>query len=183
MDRVKNALLNQHCPGTPPSDIISGYHRGRRRLLGNIYYPDIISIHHLHLHVIVRPKLLLRIFKYPAWLPLMWKSDAAVLRDVRRLVWDLSLSLFCFLYHFLLDGVEAGCVWLVGDWWCDSCIIIVLMISLAWVTGGVLVLLYLASCIRAGINDFAAWIHLKGSYLLKDPDKLNSLITMDERSI
>ncbi|KAI1364201.1 hypothetical protein F5Y08DRAFT_307349 [Xylaria arbuscula] len=85
MDRVKNHLLNEHCPGTPQSAILSGYHRGRRRLAGNIYYPDIISIHHLHLHVIVRPKLLLRVFKYPTWLPLMWKSDAQVLQEVRRL--------------------------------------------------------------------------------------------------
>ncbi|KAI0527753.1 hypothetical protein F5B22DRAFT_582188 [Xylaria bambusicola] len=86
MDRVKNHLIAQHCTDVPSSAIISGYHRGRRPLLGNIYYPDIISIHHLHLHVIVRPRWILRVFKYPAWLPLMWKSDVAVLKEVRRLV-------------------------------------------------------------------------------------------------
>ncbi|RYP50541.1 hypothetical protein DL768_003937 [Monosporascus sp. mg162] len=86
MDRAKNHLIDQYCSGIPRSAITSGYHRGRRPLIGNIYYPDIVSIHHLHLHVIVRPYLLSRLFKYPAWLPLMWKSDAQVMREVQRLV-------------------------------------------------------------------------------------------------
>ncbi|KAI0802222.1 hypothetical protein GGR55DRAFT_666662 [Xylaria sp. FL0064] len=86
MDRVKNQLINQHCPSIPRSAIISGYHRGRRPLVGKIYYPDIVSIHHLHLHVIVKPKFIMQLFKYPAWLPLMWKSDDRVMRAVQRLV-------------------------------------------------------------------------------------------------
>ncbi|KAI0429960.1 hypothetical protein F5Y09DRAFT_308985 [Xylaria sp. FL1042] len=86
MDRVKNQLINQHCLGIPRSAIISGYHRGRRPLIGKIYYPDIISIQHLHLHVIVRPRLFLQLFKYPTWLPLMWKSDARVMQEVQRLL-------------------------------------------------------------------------------------------------
>ncbi|KAI0909617.1 hypothetical protein F4824DRAFT_67971 [Ustulina deusta] len=86
MDRVKKHLITQHCAGIPRSAILSGYHRGRRPLMGKIYYPDIVSIHHLHLHVIVRPRLILRLFKYPAWLPLIWKSDARVLQEVQRLV-------------------------------------------------------------------------------------------------
>ncbi|KAH7006932.1 histidine triad-like motif-containing protein [Ilyonectria destructans] len=86
MDRAKSHLIEEKCPGLSRSDVISGYHRGRRQLLGNIYYPDIISIHHLHLHVIVRPQLFLRIFKYPSWLPLMWKSDTRVMQEIQRLV-------------------------------------------------------------------------------------------------
>lgn len=86
MDRAKSHLIEEKCPSLSRSDVISGYHRGRRQLLGNIYYPDIISIHHLHLHVIVRPRLFLRIFKYPSWLPLMWKSDARVMQEIQRLV-------------------------------------------------------------------------------------------------
>ena len=86
MDDVKNRLIGRHCSGTRRSAIISGYHRGRRPLIGNIYYPDIVSIHHLHLHVIVQPRLMMRLIKYPAWLPFMWKSDARVMRDVQRQV-------------------------------------------------------------------------------------------------
>ncbi|KAI5926856.1 hypothetical protein F4810DRAFT_653827 [Camillea tinctor] len=85
MDRVKQHLLASHCPGVSPTDVHSGYHRGRRPLVAGIYYPDIVSIHHLHLHVIVKPRAWLRFFKYPGWLPLMWRSDVAVLRRVQRL--------------------------------------------------------------------------------------------------
>ncbi|KAI1164937.1 hypothetical protein F5B18DRAFT_218903 [Nemania serpens] len=86
MDRVKNHLIDEHCAGVPRQAIISGYHRGRRPLVGKIYYPDIVSIHHLHLHVIVQPYWLLWLFKYPGWLPLMWKSDVTVMREVQRSV-------------------------------------------------------------------------------------------------
>jgi hypothetical protein len=85
MDGVKHRLLESQCPDLPSSDIHSGYHRGRRPLLGDIFYPDIISIHHLHLHVIVRPYLFGWIFRYPVWLSLMWKSDAQVLREIQEL--------------------------------------------------------------------------------------------------
>jgi len=84
MDAVKQRLIEQYCPDASPSTVHSGYHRGRRPLLGCIYYPDIVSIHHLHLHVIVRPRLVMKMFKYPRWLPLMWKSDAAVMREITR---------------------------------------------------------------------------------------------------
>ncbi|KAL6899988.1 HIT-like domain-containing protein [Trichoderma evansii] len=85
MDRVKRQLLQERCPDIPSSWIHSGYHRGRRPLIGKIFYPDIISIHHLHLHVIIRPHRMLLWFKYPPWLPLMWKSDDIVLREVEKL--------------------------------------------------------------------------------------------------
>lgn len=85
MDNAKHRLLKEQCPGISSSAIHSGYHRGRRPLVGNIFYPDIISVHHLHLHVIVRPRLLLLWFKYPPWLPFMWKSDDKVLQEVEKL--------------------------------------------------------------------------------------------------
>ncbi|GME33686.1 histidine triad-like motif-containing protein [Neofusicoccum parvum] len=84
LHHVKRKLLDEHCPGISPSSVHSGYHRGRRLMVGSIFWPDIVSVHHLHLHVIVEPRPVLRIFKYPLWLPLMWKSDEAVLREVRR---------------------------------------------------------------------------------------------------
>jgi hypothetical protein len=84
MDRVKQRLLEEHCPNVSAKVVHSGYHRGRRRLWGDVFYPDIVSIHHLHLHVIVRPFPVVAFFKYPFWLPLMWKSDQKVLGDLRR---------------------------------------------------------------------------------------------------
>lgn len=86
MDRAKKQVVEELCPGLPPAAVLSGYHRGRRPLLGDIFWPDIISIHHLHLHVIVRPHWLPWLFKYPPWLPLMWKSDASVMQQVRRML-------------------------------------------------------------------------------------------------
>lgn len=44
--------------------------------------PDIVSVHHLHLHVIVEPRLVLRVFKYPAWLRFMWVGDERVMGEV-----------------------------------------------------------------------------------------------------
>ncbi|KAL7917075.1 HIT-like domain-containing protein [Trichoderma austrokoningii] len=85
MDQVKRRLIQERCPDIPPSWIHSGYHRGRRPLVGTIFYPDIISIQHLHLHVIIRPRRMLLWFKYPPWLRLMWKSDDRVLREVEKL--------------------------------------------------------------------------------------------------
>ncbi|KAH7080616.1 hypothetical protein BKA63DRAFT_248056 [Paraphoma chrysanthemicola] len=83
-EKTKQRLLSQHCADVSPSDVHSGYHRGRRVLIGNIYYPDTISIHHIHLHIIVEPRPLLKFFKYPPWLPLMWKSDRTVMAELQR---------------------------------------------------------------------------------------------------
>jgi hypothetical protein len=85
MDRMKNRLIAENCPDIPRSAIHSGYHRGRRPLLGKVYFPDTVSIHHLHLHVIVQPRFFMWLFKYPSWLPLLWKSDVKVMQNVRRL--------------------------------------------------------------------------------------------------
>ena len=84
MDAAKHLLLQRYFPDTPPSSIHSGYHRGRRRLFGPIIWPDIISVHHLHLHVIVEPRVMLRLFKYPAWMRWMWLSDERVMDEVAR---------------------------------------------------------------------------------------------------
>ncbi|KAI0854593.1 hypothetical protein F4860DRAFT_508115 [Xylaria cubensis] len=85
MDAVKNTLLEQELSELPPpSVILAGYHRGRRPLVHSVYYPDIVSIHHLHLHVIVRPRIAMWLFKYPTWLPLMWKSDATVMQEITQ---------------------------------------------------------------------------------------------------
>ncbi|KAL7784323.1 HIT-like domain-containing protein [Trichoderma ceciliae] len=85
MNEVKHRLLQERCLGISSSAIHSGYHRGRRPLIGSIFYPDIVSVHHLHLHVIIRPHLLLLWIKYPPWLPLMWKSDDKVLQEIEKL--------------------------------------------------------------------------------------------------
>lgn len=81
MDRVKQELLRTHFPDAPRSSVHSGYHRGRRRLVGPVVLPDIVSVHHLHLHVIVEPRVVLRVFKYPAWLRFMWVSDERVMAE------------------------------------------------------------------------------------------------------
>ncbi|EHK16101.1 uncharacterized protein TRIVIDRAFT_65080 [Trichoderma virens Gv29-8] len=82
MDAVKHYILKKYCPHIPLSEVHSGYHRGRRPLIGSIYYPDIISVHHLHLHVIVRPQWRRKWLRYA--LPLMWKSDEKVLLKVKE---------------------------------------------------------------------------------------------------
>ncbi|PKK45547.1 hypothetical protein CI102_9877 [Trichoderma harzianum] len=89
MDELKRLLLSRR-PGLSPSEIHSGYHRGGRIFFGRFSFlrfrfPDTISVHHLHLHVIVRPQFLKKWFKYPPWLPLMWKSDEKLLREVEKL--------------------------------------------------------------------------------------------------
>ncbi|KAI0884139.1 uncharacterized protein GGS22DRAFT_194746 [Annulohypoxylon maeteangense] len=71
MIELKEKLLKKNCPKVSPADVHTGFHRGRRVLIGNIFWPDIISIHHLHMHVIVGPRFWLKFFKYPPWLSLM----------------------------------------------------------------------------------------------------------------
>ncbi|KAI2641409.1 HIT-like protein [Hypomontagnella submonticulosa] len=82
MVALKNQLVKQSCPAVPSANVHIGFHRGRRILLGNVYWPDIISIHHLHMHVIVEPHFWSKFFKYPPWLPLMWKSEEQVVREL-----------------------------------------------------------------------------------------------------
>ena len=81
MNRIKKELLKTNFPNHSPKEIHSGYHRGRRGLFGPIILPDIVSVHHLHLHVIVEPRFVLRMFKYPSWLRLMWVSDERVMAE------------------------------------------------------------------------------------------------------
>jgi hypothetical protein len=78
MEKVKNNLLRENYPDIPQSEVHIGYHRGHRPLnsiVDTFSAPDIISIHHLHLHVIVQPYWYLKLFKYPSWFPGIWVSD------------------------------------------------------------------------------------------------------------
>ncbi|KAI3321976.1 hypothetical protein HD806DRAFT_151655 [Xylariaceae sp. AK1471] len=84
MIATRNKLLEQYCPTTPLTSVHTGFHRGRRVMLGNVYWPDIISIHHLHMHVIVEPRFWLKVLKYPPWLPIMWKSEKQVEQDLKK---------------------------------------------------------------------------------------------------
>ncbi|KAI1477565.1 hypothetical protein F4774DRAFT_192858 [Daldinia eschscholtzii] len=77
-------LLEQNCPTVPSANVHIGFHRGRRVLFRNIYWPDIVSIHHIHMHVIVEPRFWLKFFKYPSWLPLMWKSEKKVIQELEK---------------------------------------------------------------------------------------------------
>ena len=45
-------------------------------------FPDIISVHHLHLHVIIEPSWFAWLLKYPWWFPWMWVSDEWVLKKL-----------------------------------------------------------------------------------------------------
>lgn len=83
MDNVKEQLIREHYPNIQRPTILAGYHRGRRQFIGPIIFPDIISIHHLHLHVIVEPRASMALFKYPTWLPFMFVSDETVLNQVK----------------------------------------------------------------------------------------------------
>ncbi|KAI0139476.1 HIT-like protein [Hypoxylon sp. NC0597] len=84
MIRLKEQLLEKHCSTVSPADVHTGFHRGRRIFFRKVYWPDIVSIHHLHMHVIVEPRFWLKFFKYPSWLPLMWKSEKQVERELNE---------------------------------------------------------------------------------------------------
>jgi hypothetical protein len=84
LDTLKHTLLSRHYPTTPAYSILSGYHRGQRPTgFSTFQFPDIISVHHLHLHVIVEPGWFARVLKYPWWFPWMWVSDEWVLRKLK----------------------------------------------------------------------------------------------------
>lgn len=80
LDNVKKHLLQAYYPDIPKEHVHSGYHRGHRPMVGTLGLPDIISVHHLHLHVIVYPFSILKMFKYPNWLSLMWANDEEILQ-------------------------------------------------------------------------------------------------------
>lgn len=83
LDAVKEQLLRKHFPNIQCSAVLAGFHRGRRHFYGPVIFPDIVSIHHLHLHVIIEPFLKTAVFKYPSWFPLMWVSDQDVMERVK----------------------------------------------------------------------------------------------------
>lgn len=84
LEQVKELLLEKHCPDVRRSSIHCGYHRGRRHLIGSMILPDIVSVHHLHLHVIIEPRPVLRFLKYPAWFRFMWISDEKVKAETAK---------------------------------------------------------------------------------------------------
>jgi len=90
MDRFKKILLRERYPSIPSSDIHSGYHRGHRPVVGNFGYPDIISIHHLHLHVIIKPSPLLKYTKYGSFVSQIFVSDDWVLERLSTHVRNLG---------------------------------------------------------------------------------------------
>ncbi|KAI9778068.1 MAG: Histidine triad nucleotide-binding protein 3 [Geoglossum umbratile] len=84
LDTLKHTLLSRHYPTTPAYSILSGYHRGQRPTgFSTFQFPDIISVHHLHLHVIVEPSWFASVLKYPWWFPWMWVSDEWVLSRLK----------------------------------------------------------------------------------------------------
>ncbi|KAL6864522.1 HIT-like domain-containing protein [Trichoderma novae-zelandiae] len=87
MGRVRDSLVQRHCPNIPPEKIHCGYHRGQRP---NDYMPlrmpDIISVKHLHLHVIAEPRLLPFIYKFHPSNSILFKSEADVLKLVEEMV-------------------------------------------------------------------------------------------------
>ncbi|OTB00446.1 hypothetical protein M426DRAFT_26587 [Hypoxylon sp. CI-4A] len=85
---LKKRLLRENCPTVSSANVHTGFHRGRRILIGGFYWPDIVSIHHLHMHVIVEPRFWLKFAKYPPWLPLMWKSEEQVEQELSKKIID-----------------------------------------------------------------------------------------------
>lgn len=90
MNVVKEQLLHKHFPNIQQSAVLAGFHRGRRHFHGPVIFPDIVSIHHLHLHVIIEPFTAMALFKYPSWFRFMWVSDKDIMEQVkgrRRVDW------------------------------------------------------------------------------------------------
>lgn len=84
MQQAKQRLIQGHYPDIDPASIHTGYHRGHRPIFGAWGFPDIISVHHLHLHVIIEPRPMQKWLKYPAWNPLMWINDDVVFARARQ---------------------------------------------------------------------------------------------------
>lgn len=86
MSRVKNNLVQRHCPHVLPERIHCGYHRGQRP---NGYIPvrmpDIISVKHLHLHVVAEPRLLPFVYKFHPSNTLIFKTEEAILGLVEEM--------------------------------------------------------------------------------------------------
>lgn len=83
LDAVKENLLCKHFPNIQRSAVLAGFHRGRRHFHGPVIFPDIVSIHHLHLHIIIKPFTAMALFKYPSWFRFMWISDQNVMEQVK----------------------------------------------------------------------------------------------------
>lgn len=91
MDKMKEDLVERYGDG-PGTKVHAGYHRGRRPMIGDISYPDIISVHLLHLHLIIEPRPGLTNLKYPSWNRWMWISDKRVLEKIQKQSQKASLT-------------------------------------------------------------------------------------------
>ncbi|KAK6518133.1 hypothetical protein TWF506_005294 [Arthrobotrys conoides] len=87
---VREQLLGVHYPDLTPAAryhrLRSGFHRGRRdiHLVGPVKFhvPDVISVKHLHLHVIVDVESTIRGMKYPLWNELIFAKSELVLKKL-----------------------------------------------------------------------------------------------------
>ncbi|KAF3192683.1 hypothetical protein TWF788_000288 [Orbilia oligospora] len=85
---VREQLLAVHYPDLTPATryhrLRTGFHRGRRdlHLVGpfKFHVPDVISVKHLHLHVIVDVDSTIRGMKYPLWNELIFAKSELVLK-------------------------------------------------------------------------------------------------------
>ena len=85
---VREQLLGVHYPDLTPDTryhrLRSGFHRGRRdiQVVGPVKFhvPDVISVKHLHLHVIVDVDSTVKGMKYPLWNELIFAKSETVLK-------------------------------------------------------------------------------------------------------
>ncbi|KAK6348096.1 Histidine triad nucleotide-binding protein 3 [Orbilia javanica] len=85
---VRDQLLAVHYPDLTPDTrydrLRSGFHRGKRdvHIFGPVKFhiPDVISVKHLHLHVIVDVDSSMKSMKYPLWNELVFAKSETVLK-------------------------------------------------------------------------------------------------------
>lgn len=89
---VREQLLAIHYPDITPANryyrLRSGFHRGARdvHLLGPVKFhlPDVISVKHLHLHVIVDINSPIKGLKYPMWNEFVFAKGETVLKRLEE---------------------------------------------------------------------------------------------------
>ncbi|KAK6501437.1 Histidine triad nucleotide-binding protein 3 [Arthrobotrys musiformis] len=85
---IREQLLGIHYPDITPATrnhrVRSGFHRGERdvHIAGPLKFriPDVISVKHLHLHVIVDVDSTMKSLKYPMWNELVFAKSETVLK-------------------------------------------------------------------------------------------------------
>ncbi|KAK6532568.1 hypothetical protein TWF281_006752 [Arthrobotrys megalospora] len=89
---IREQLLATHYPDLTPVSrhyrLRSGFHRGERdvHLLGPVKFhvPDVISVKHLHLHVIVDLNSMIKGLKYPMWNEFIFAKSETVLKRLEE---------------------------------------------------------------------------------------------------